>query len=237
MQSEMETRQQICEIGRRLYGNGFCTANDGNISARIGEDRFLCSPTGVGKGFMTPDMICAVDAGGDLIQPSIGYRPSSEIKMHLRVYNERPDVKAVVHAHPPYATGHAIAGIPLSEPIMAEAVVSLGCVPVADYGAPSTEEIPNAVAKYLRHFDAVLLENHGALSYGPDLTNAFFKMESLEFYAKLLFISKTLGTPRKLTGAQLEKLYALRREMGWPDKHPPELCREIACGQGCPRAR
>lgn len=163
MVSEYEIKKQICDIGKRIYNRGMVASNDGNISVKISDNEFLCTPTGVSKGFMTPEYICKVDAEGKVIQAYAGFKPSSEIKMHMRVYKERPDVKSVVHAHPMYATAFAIAGIPLTQPIMPEAVIALGCVPIAEYGTPSTEEIPNAVSKYLQHFDAVLLENHGAL--------------------------------------------------------------------------
>ena len=165
MASEYEIKKQICDIGKRIYGQGMDAANDGNISVKISDNEFLCTPTGVSKGFMTPEYICKVDANGNVIHAEAGFKPSSEIKMHMRVYKERPDVKAVVHAHPIYATSFAIAGIPLSQPIMPEAVIALGCVPIAEYGTPSTEEIPDAVSKNLQSFDAVLLANHGALSY------------------------------------------------------------------------
>lgn len=149
--------------------NGFVAANDGNITVRISENEILATPTGVSKGFMTPDMICKVNLKGEVISASEKYKPSSEIKMHLRVYEKREDVKSVVHAHPPYATSFAIAGIPLDKPIMPEAVISLGSVPIAEYGTPSINEIPDVVEKYLDYYDAVLLENHGALTYGADL--------------------------------------------------------------------
>ena len=231
--SEFEVRKQICEIGKRIYDKGFCAANDGNISVKIAPNAFLCSPTGVSKGFMTPDMICKVDNTGKVLQAKNNLRPSSEMKMHLRVYDERPDVNAVVHAHPPYATSHAIVGLPLTEPIMPEAIITLGCVPIAEYGTPSTDEIPNAVAKYLQHYDAVLLENHGALSYSVDLMQAYFKMESLEFYAQLLFISKMLGKPQELDQQKVSRLYDLRREMGLPGKHPADMCHKLTGGKGC----
>ena len=233
MPSEFETKKQICEIGKRIYDKGFIAANDGNISVKITPNEFLCTPTGVSKGFMTPDMICKVDAKGNVLQAKGSYRPSSEIKMHLRVYKERPDVNSVVHAHPPYATSYAIVGIPLTEPIMPEAVIILGCVPIAAYGTPSTDEIPNNVAKYLQHYDAVLLENHGALSYAGDLLSAYHKMESLEFYAKLLFISNQIGKPQQLDKQKVSRLYELRKEMGLPGKHPADICARLTGGKGC----
>jgi len=235
MPSEFEIKKQICEIGKRIYDKGFIAANDGNISVKITPNEFLCTPTGVSKGFMTPDMICKVDAKGNVLQAKGNYRPSSEIKMHLRVYKERPDVNSVVHAHPPYATSYAIVGIPLTEPIMPEAVIILGCVPIAAYGTPSTDEIPNNVAKYLQHYDAVLLENHGALSYAGDLLSAYHKMESLEFYAKLLFISNQIGSPQQLDKQKVSRLYDLRKEMGLPGKHPADICARLTGGKGCHR--
>lgn len=227
MFSEYEIKKQICEIGKRVYNNGFVAANDGNISVKINDKEVLCTPTGISKGYMTPDMICKVDLTGRVISSNGNYKPSSEVKMHLRVYKERPDVKSVVHAHPPYGTSFAIAGIPLTKAIMPEAVISLGCVPIAEYGTPSTDEIPDAVSKYLNNYDAVLLENHGALSYGPDLISAYFKMESLEFYAKLTYLSSQIGEPQILDKIQIEKLLDIRKNMNIIGKHPGNACNEI----------
>ncbi len=224
MVSEYEIKKQICDIGKRIYDRGMVAANDGNISVKISDNEFLCTPTGVSKGFMTPEYICKVDRDGKVIYAESGFRPSSEIKMHMRVYKERPDVNSVVHAHPMYATGFAIAGIPLTQPIMPEAVIALGCVPIAEYGTPSTEEIPDAVSKYVQHFDAVLLENHGALTYSDSLLNAYYKMESVEFYAKLLFISKQLGGPKEFSKDQVAKLYDIRKKLGLKGRHPADLC-------------
>lgn len=169
MANEYEIKKQICDIGKRIYDRGMVAANDGNISVKLNDNEFLCTPTGVSKGFMTPEYICKVDANGNVLQANGNFKPSSEIKMHMRVYKHRPDVGSVVHAHPTFATAFAIAGIPLTAPIMPEAVIALGCVPIAEYGTPSTNEIPDAVEKYLPYYDAVLLENHGALSYSVDL--------------------------------------------------------------------
>ena len=224
MVSEYEIKKQICEIGKRIYNQGMVASNDGNISVKLNDNEFLCTPTGVSKGFMTPEYICKVDAEGKVIQANPGFRPSSEIKMHMRVYKNRPDVKSVVHAHPMYATAFAIAGIPLTQPIMPEAVIALGCVPIAAYGTPSTEEIPDAVEEHLQSFDAVLLENHGALTYSDSLLSAYHKMESVEFYAKLLYISKQLGGPKELSKEQVERLYEIRRQFGMTGKHPANLC-------------
>lgn len=169
---------------------------------------------------MTPEYICRVDDEGNVLEANEGFKPSSEVKMHMRVYRERPDVKAVVHAHPMYATTFAIAGIPLMEPIMPEAVIALGGVPLARYGTPSTVEVPDSIMPYLQKYDAVLLENHGALTYSDTLLNAYHKMESLEFYARLMYQAKMIGGPQILDEKRVEELYEIRRNMGLCGKHP-----------------
>lgn len=241
MQNEYEIKKEMCEIGKRVYNRGMVASNDGNFSVKLNDHEFLCTPTGVSKGFMTPEFICKVDENGNVLQANKGFRPSSEIKMHMRVYQKRPDVKAVVHAHPLYATTFAIAGIPLTQPIMPEAVIALGCVPIAKYGTPSTMEIPDAVEPYLEHFDAVLLENHGALTFSDSLLNAYHKMESVEFYARLLYQSMQIGGPQEFSQEQVERLYEIRRQMGMKGKHPADLCPNAragkpschTCGGGC----
>lgn len=229
--NEYEIKKEICEIGRRIYNKGMVAANDGNISVKISDNEFLCTPTGVSKGFMTPEYICKVDAQGNVLQANGKFKPSSEIKMHMRVYAERPDVKSVVHAHPMYATSFAIAGIPLTQPIMPEAVIALGSVPIAEYGTPSTNEIPDAVSKYLQSYDAVLLENHGALTYSDSLLAAYLKMESVEFYAQLLFLSRQLGGPKELSEDKVQRLYEIRRQFGMTGKHPADLCPSLQQGK------
>lgn len=224
MVNEFELKKQICEVGKRMYNRNMVASNDGNISVKIGANEWLCTPTGVSKGFMTPDCICKVNAKGEVIQGTRDYRPSSEIKMHLRVYEKRPDVNAVVHAHPAYATSYAVAGIPLKKPISAETIVMLGCVPIAEYGTPSTTEIPDNIEKYLQHYDAILLESHGALTWGEDLINAYHKMESVEFYAQLLYQTEMLGGPKEFSQDRIQSLYKLRKSYGLSGKHPAELC-------------
>jgi L-fuculose-phosphate aldolase len=229
MVAEYEIKKLMCEIGKRVYNNGFVAANDGNFSVRISDNEILATPTGVSKGYMTPDMICKVNMKGEVIQANGKYKPSSEIKMHIRVYEERADVKSVVHAHPPYGTSFAIAGIPLTKQIMPEATIFLGCIPIAEYGLPSTHEIPEAISKYLQSYDALLLENHGALTYGQDLMAAYFKMESLEFYAKLMYHSMMLGGPKELSNKQVSDLLDLRETFKVPGKHPGKLCLNNTC--------
>ncbi len=217
LEDEYKIRRQICEIGKRMYDRRMAWANDGNISVRLNENEFLCTPTGVSKGFMTPECICRVDLEGSVISAEEGFGPSSEMKMHMRVYRKRPDVGAVVHAHPVYATAFAIEGIPLKQPILPEAVLVFGYVPVVPYGTPSTKEIPDALEPYLERFEAVLLESHGALTWAAGLEAAYMKMESLEFYAEELFKVRQLGGPRELSSENVEKLYEIRRKMGLPE--------------------
>ncbi|WP_338825540.1 Methylthioribulose-1-phosphate dehydratase [Moorella humiferrea] len=220
MASEYQIRQDICEVGRRIYAKGFVASNDGNISVRIGENEVLTTPTGVSKGFMTPDMIIKVDLEGRKIAGNANLKPSSEIKMHLDVYRHRPDVRAVAHAHPPVATAFAVAGIPLDKPVLPEIIISLGAVPIARYGTPSTEEIPLAVREYLDKYDAVLLENHGALTMGTDVYNAFYKMESIEHFAKISLAARQLGGERVLPCEEVEKLLQIREKLGVSGRHP-----------------
>ena len=223
MESEKEIKEQMCEIGRRIYNRNMVAANDGNISVKLNDNEFLCTPTGVSKGFMTPEYMCKVDAKGNVLEANGKFRPSSEIKMHMRVYEKRSDVGAVVHAHPSYATAFAIDGIPLTQQIMPEATISLGSVPIAEYGTPSTMEIPDHIEKYLPYYDAILLESHGALTYGVDLLTAYHKMESVEFYAELLYKARMLGGPKEFDKATVEKLYEIRKKMGLTGRHPADF--------------
>ena len=226
MLDHYELRNEICDIGKRIYDRGMVAANDGNISVKAGDGEFLCTPTGVSKGFMTPESIVLIDGSGRIIETCENYRPSSEIKMHLRVYDRRPDVGAVVHTHSKYATSFAVMGQPLNTPIMSEAVVMLGCVPLAPYATPSTEEVPDSIERYLDDFDATLLENHGVLTWSDTLMSAYMKMESLEFYAELLYMTKTAGGGREFTKEELEELVKVRHKTGIAGRHPADRNKE-----------
>ncbi len=217
-QEIQQIKESICDIGRRIYMNHFVAANDGNISVKVSDNEFYCTPTGVSKGFMTPDMIIKVDSEGNKIEGNLN--PSSEIKMHLRVYKERPDVKSVVHAHPPVATAFAVANIPLDDYILPEAILFLGPVPICDYGTPSTMEIPDSLAPYLQTNDAFLLKNHGALTVGNSLIKAYFNMESLEYYAKITLLTRLIGKKEEIPSDQLDKLVKLRKNFHVEGKHP-----------------
>jgi L-fuculose-phosphate aldolase len=215
---EIKYKKKICEVGKRVYDKGLVAANDGNISVRISDNEFLITPTGVSKGFMTPEMIIKVDGEGKVLEGE--YKPTSEMKMHLLVYKERPDIDAIVHVHPPYATAFAIAGIPLNQAIMPESVVYIGTVPVAEYGTPSTKEVADAVKKHVHHHQGVLLENHGALTWGKDLEHAYYLMESLEFTAKINWISKQLNGDRELSKQNVAQLLDMKTMLGISGNSP-----------------
>lgn len=210
-------KQAIVEIGRYCWQKGWVAANDGNISLRISENEILCTPTGVSKGMMHVDQICMVDSSGTLLNDALA-APSSEIKMHLRVMQIRPDINSVVHAHPPFATAHAVAGIPFTECVLPEIVIGLGSIPIAPYGTPSTNEIPDRLEPLIANHDAWLLENHGALTAGADLYQAYFRMESLELYAQMMSIARGLGRVNTLNDSQVDALVKLRGYYGVPNK-------------------
>ena len=213
-----QIKQEICEVGHRLYNHGFVAANDGNISVKLNENEFYCTPTGVSKGSLTPDMIIKIDADGNKIEGALN--PSSEIKMHLRVFRERPDVNAVVHAHPPVATAFTVAGIPLDRYILPEAVLTIGDIPTCAYATPSTMEIPDSLMPYIQEHDAFMLKNHGALTVGNTLTRAFFTMEEVEFNAKIMKYAMELGRIQEIPEDKMYELMDLRVKMGLPGKHP-----------------
>lgn len=210
MNGIIERKEEICRIGRRMYERRMVASNDGNISIRLSDGTILCTPTGVSKGFLTPDMICHIDKDGISVEENVkGFCPSSEMKMHLRVYKERPDIGAVVHAHPVFATTFAVARKPLRAPITAESVMFLGEVPVTKFAAPSTEEVPESIVPFVKEYNAVLLANHGALTFEKDLLSAYHKMEAVEFYAELLYRSGYAGTPVELTREEKDKILKL----------------------------
>ncbi len=228
MKSPFEIKKEICEVGHKLWAKNFVAANDGNISVKISDNEYYCTPTGVSKGDLTPDMIIKVDKDGKKLEGKLN--PSSEIKMHMRVYRERPDVMAVVHAHPPVATAFTVADIDLDQYILPEAVLTIGDVPTCDYGTPSTMEIPDSLDPYLQNHDAFLLRNHGALTVGCNLQKAFFVMEEVEFNAVICKHAMDLGAVHEISNDQLKKLMDLRLKMKLPGRHPGiDYGEEAAC--------
>ena len=221
---EEQLRADIVEAGRRLYSRGFVASNDGNISARIDDQRLITTPKSVSKGFMTPDMMVIVDYTGKKIA---GDRdPSSELPMHLEIYRNRPDANAVVHAHPPMATGFAVAGIPLTRAVLAEVITTLGSIPIAEYGTPSTPELPDAVRKYIKAHDGMLLANHGAVTCGPSVMAAYYKMETIEHFAKISLVARMLGGENLISRQEVERLQGLRGMYGI--ESPAPLCTDPA---------
>jgi len=220
MSTEGQLRADIVEVGRRMYARGYTASNDGNISVRLGSDRLLMTPKSVCKGFMTPDMMCITDLEGRKLQ---GDRdPSSEMQMHLEVYRQRPDVQAVVHAHPPTATGFAVAGIPLDRAVLAEVLTTLGSIPIAEYATPSTRELPEAVRRYIKAHDGMLLANHGALTVGADLFGAYYKMETIEHFATISLVARLLGRENLISREEVVRLQGLRDSYGI--KAPAPIC-------------
>jgi L-fuculose-phosphate aldolase len=217
--------QEIVEAGRRIHLRNFVAANDGNISARVDQDRVVITPGGVSKGFLEVEDLVLVDFEGNVLEGS--KKPSSEVFMHLRIYRDRPDVNGIVHAHPPKATGFAVAGIPLTQCVLPEVIVTLGGIPLAEYGTPGTSEFYEPVLKYLKEYDAFLLENHGALTIGSDVMAAYFKMETVEHFAHIAFTALQLGNLNVLTEKSVQKLLDLRRELGIKLKAGCDTCPSV----------
>src|ERR1700690_308799 len=208
MSAERKLREEIVRYGRMLHERGFVAAMDGNLSVRLPEDRILVTPTCLSKGAMRPTDMVIVDLDGRRVA---GRRHvTSEIGMHLLIYRMRPDVKAICHAHPPTATGFAAAGIPLTEPLVCEVVMGLGCIPLARYGTPGTSELAQTLEPYVPSYDALLIANHGVVSYGDTLEHAYMKMETVEHFAQIALVTHLLGRQQPLSGVDIEKLLLAR---------------------------
>ncbi|MDR1651351.1 MAG: class II aldolase/adducin family protein [Synergistaceae bacterium] len=219
---------EILDIGRRMYEKNFVAANDGNISCRIAEDVILATPTGVSKGFMSAETLVTMRLDGTILERG-DLKPSSEIKMHLRLYNENPEIMGVTHAHPPVCTSYAIAGISLDKAIYPEALVNLGTVPCIHYEPPGSQGIPDSIAPYCRDYNAVLLANHGALSWGRSLTEAFYRLEAMEHYALILmYTGNIIGRANVLSCDQVRELVKIREKLGITSGGVPRCCAETA---------
>jgi L-fuculose-phosphate aldolase len=210
---EQKVREEIVRIATRCYDRGLLVAGDGNISVRVAPNRVISTPSAVSKGWMTPEMMVTVDLEGRPLEPS-EYKVSSEWPMHRVIYQARPDINAVVHAHPPHATGFAVAGLSLDKAILSEVVLTLGCVPLASYGTPSTRELTDEIEPFLQYHDALLMANHGAVAYADTLEKAFNKLETLEHTCKISFIARTLGNENTIPDRAIEKLFDIRERNG-----------------------
>lgn len=205
---EERMRQDLVDFGQRIHQQSFVSACDGNLSVRLAGDRVLATPSGVSKGMMRPEQMVIVDMDGNRLQGDMPV--SSEIQMHLTIYRERPDVNAVVHAHPVTATGFASAGMPLDEPLCSEIIVTLGAVPLAEYGTTGTPALSESLMPWVADYDAILLANHGVVSYGCDLLSAYMKMEAVEHFAQITLVTKQLGKQELLTEEEIQKLIDAR---------------------------
>ena len=211
--NERAMREEICEIGRRVWQREYVAANDGNISVRLSEREILCTPTGVSKGYLTPDMLIVIDRAGKILRGTL--KPSSEIKMHRDFYDARPDVRAVCHAHPIVATGFAVAGIALDRCTLPEVVITLGSVPLVKYGVPGTDELTvDILENYVKDYDAFLLANHGVVTVGQSLMNAYYKMETVEHFAKISLVARQLGNENVFSPGRAQELVDARGRYG-----------------------
>ncbi len=212
---DRKLKEEICEIGRRVYNKGFAAANDGNISVRVGENEILCSPTMICKGFMKPENICAVDMEGNQIAGT--NKRTSEILLHLAIMKHRPDVKAVVHCHPPHATAFAVAREPIPQCVLPEVEVFMGEVPMAPYETPGGQEFADTVVPFLKGTNTIILTGHGTVTFGKDLMDAYWKTEILDAYCKILLLAKQLGGVKYFDERETRELLNLKQKLGFDD--------------------
>lgn len=208
MKSERQHREEIVRFGRMLHERGYIAATDGNLSVRLEPDAILCTPTGMSKGMLEPEDLVVVDRSGHQLS---GYRGvSSELGMHLLIYRLRPDCGGVVHAHPPTATGYAAAGLPLNQALVSEIVLALGRIPLAPYATPGTPELCDTLTPLIPQHDAILMANHGVVSYGQDLLRAYMNMETVEHFARIALVTHMLGRQQILNESEIAKLAEAR---------------------------
>ncbi len=207
MKTEEELRRDIVEVGRRIWVRGYVAAYDGNMSAKLNDREILITPTTVSKGFMTPEMIVKTDMDGNPIGPG---KPSSEIALHLMVYQERPDAAGVVHAHPAISTGFGVARESLETPTMPEVLAHLGSIPLTEYATPATHEVPDAARPFIKENNALLLANHGSLTVGRDVFEAYYRLEIVEHFALITLVAKMLGGQHALTPEQVARVMSMK---------------------------
>ncbi|HEX6182310.1 MAG TPA: class II aldolase/adducin family protein [Pyrinomonadaceae bacterium] len=220
---EQTARREIVRVGQLMYERSYVVSSDGNISVRLDDGRILATPTQTNKGRMTEDSLALTDLEGNSLNKR---RASSELAMHLLIYRERPDVHAVCHAHPPHGSAFAVAGLAIEQPILSEVILTLGCVPLAEYGTPSTDELTDAMRPLVKNHNALLMANHGAVAYGGDVWQAFDRLETLEHTAKIAILARALGGARDLSPDSIEKLIDVRERAGYLD----ERARCQSCG-------
>ncbi len=228
--SEAELRQQLCDIGRLMYERGFIGAADGNLAVRLDAERLLVTPSGCLKGFMTPETMVITDRAGQSLD---GGRPSTEILMHAAILEERPDVSAVVHAHPPYTVSFSLAGIPLTRCVIPEIVVTIGNVPTVPYATPGTPELPDSIREPIKKSDVLLLERHGIVTVADEIWNAFKLLDMVEHSAKIVHLALQLGRAQVLGTDQVEKLMQSRYDLGIQSRNTiaEDMLARLACSQ------
>jgi L-fuculose-phosphate aldolase len=224
---EFQLKEQMCDIGRRIWHKGFCAGNEGNHSYRIADNKVLCTPTGISKGFLRPDDICTVDLEGK--QLSGKRKRTSEILLHLAIYKARPDVKAVVHSHPPHATAFAIANVELPTCIHPEAEVFLGAVKTAKYVTPGDTRLGESILPYVKDSNTILLQNHGTVTFDVDLEGAYYKLEIVDAYARILLLAKQIGNIRPLDGAEMKELLELKQRFGLDEPRLKDGGKNFTC--------
>lgn len=216
--SEEHLREQICQIGRLMHQNGYIDGSSGNISARLGDNRILCTPSGLAKGFMSPAQLIVVDMDSNRVdepdEANAHLRPTSEILMHLECYRQRDDIQGVVHAHPPTAVALTIAGIGMDQCMVPEAIVILGVIPTTPYATPASAENRDAIRDLIREHDGLMLAYHGSLTVADNVWNAYMRLETLEHTAKIMYMAHQLGRIIPLPSHQIDKLIAMRKQLG-----------------------
>src|SRR5919202_1855346 len=220
---EQTARREIVRVGKLMYERSYVVSSDGNVSVRLDDGRVVATPTQTCKGRMTEEMLAVTDLEGRALNDR---RASSELAMHLLIYREREDVRAVCPAHPPHGSAFAVAGLAIDQPILSEVILTLGCVPLAEYGTPSTDELTEAMRPLVKNHNALLMANHGAVAYGADVWQAFDRLETLEHTAKIAILARTLGGAQHLPPDAIEKLINVREAAGYLD----ERARCQACG-------
>lgn len=210
MKTDWEARRDIIACARQVYDKGIVAATDGNISFRMMTDRVMITPSGTSFANLSSDELVYVDIDGNIL--SFGQKPSSELPMHIEIYRQRPAVNAIIHAHPPFATALTLAGVSLADPILPEVVLMFGKIPTAPYATPSTRESAESIRHLIKDHDAILLDHHGAVTYGESLEEAFYKMEKLEHAAKTILAARSIGSPKKLDEEQTSKLKDLKKD-------------------------
>lgn len=220
---EQTARRDLIQVCHLMYERSYVVSSDGNVSVRLDDGRILATPTMTCKGRMSEDLLAITDLDGKALN---NRRASSELAMHLLIYRERPEINAVCHAHPPNGTAFAVAGLAIDQPILSEVILTLGCVPLAAYGTPSTDELTKEMQPFVQHHNALLMANHGAVAYGVDLWQAWDRLETLEHTAKIAILSRVLGGSKNLPADAIEKLINVREQAGYLG----ESARGQACG-------